>query len=193
MRHQYIIVMIAAIAITFTLGSGSPAHAAKAGGVNIPDTATIDGTSIPLNGAGVRTKFGFKVYAGGLYLPKKATSAKAAIEMDGPKRVLLHFIYKKVDRKKLVKGWRKGFEKNLSKSEHAVLATKIDKFCTMFSDTIKGETYHFDYIPGTGTRIYRNDQLKGTIEGEDFMRGLLLIWIGDKPAHKKLKRGMLAG
>jgi hypothetical protein len=173
-----------------------PVYAAEAvtvADLELPDKAAVGERELVLNGAGLRTKLGFKVYAGALYLPKRATTPESVIGMAGPKRMHLHFIYRKVARKKLVRGWRDGFFKNLADKEHDELHSRIDRFCALFDDTLRGETYTFDYIPGQGTQIFHNGKLRTTIEGEDFMKGLMLIWLGDRPAHKGLKRSLLGG
>ena len=182
--------IVFALAFVFTVAA-LPAHAAKVEGVTLPDTIEVGKTTLNLNGAGVRTKFFMDIYVGALYLPQKATDAKSAIAMDGPKRVHLHFVYKNVSKKKATNAWREGFQDNLSKAEHEAIAKRIERFCDIFNDTKSGETYSFDYLPGMGTQVYHNGQLKDTIEGEDFMRGLLLIWIGDQPAHTGLRSYML--
>lgn len=36
-----------------------------------------------------------------------------------------------------------------------------------------------------------NGELKGTIEGDDFVTALLRVWLGAKPPTEDLKNGML--
>ncbi|MDQ1362683.1 MAG: hypothetical protein QG652_543, partial [Pseudomonadota bacterium] len=62
-----------------------------------------------------------------------------------------------------------------------------DYFATMKS----GDVIYLDYIPGKGTRLSINNQLRGFIEGADFYRAALKVWIGDHPAQLPLKQGML--
>jgi hypothetical protein len=45
-------------------------------GVKMEDTIDFRGAKLELNGAGVRYKAVFKVYAAGLYLTKKASTAE---------------------------------------------------------------------------------------------------------------------
>ncbi len=49
-------------------------------------------------------KFFVKVYVGALYLPKIMTSVDAVLDETGPKCVLMHFLYKKVEGYKLADG-----------------------------------------------------------------------------------------
>jgi len=168
-------------------------EAAIVADVELPDSVTVGGEELVLNGAGLRTKFGFKVYAGALYLPARAYTSGSAVRMDGPKRITMHFIYKNSPGGKLVKGWREGFRNNLTIEEQDALHSRIDRFCDLFGDTSRGETYTFDYIPGLGTQVYQNGRIRTTIEGDDFMRALMLIWLGKEPAQESLKRAMLGG
>ena len=48
-------------------------------GVGFDEQTQLDGQRLVLNGAGLRTKFFFKVYAAGLYLPEHARSTDAVL------------------------------------------------------------------------------------------------------------------
>lgn len=172
----------------------APVHAAKVAGVNLDDSVQLaaGGPKLVLNGAGIRKKFFVKVYVGALYLPKKVTSVDAVLNETGPKRVLMHFLYKKVEGYKLADGWTEGFESN-SKSEMGRLKARLDDFNKLFTDVKKGDVILLDYLPGQGTRVTIKGQEKGTIPGEDFNRALLKVWLGPKPADSGLKGAMLGG
>mgnify|MGYP000952806900 FL=1 len=65
-----------------------PVNAASdVAGVKFEDNEQVAGQAAVLSGAGLRTRLMIKVYAMGLYLPKKATDAAAAISGNGAKRV----------------------------------------------------------------------------------------------------------
>jgi hypothetical protein len=64
-------------------------HAASLAGVTLPDTAQVGGTTLVLNGLGLRTKFVVKVYVAGLYLDKKSADADAIIKADAPKQIVM--------------------------------------------------------------------------------------------------------
>ena len=56
----------------------------------------------------------------------------------------------------------------------------------------RGSVIALDYVPDVGTRVTLNGQPKGEpIDGEDFYRGLLKIWLGDDPVDKSLKKALL--
>jgi hypothetical protein len=57
----------------------------------------------------------------------------------------------------------------------------------------KGGVVYLDYLPGTGTRVTVNGEVKITIKGEEFFQSLLRIWIGKKPVDGRLRDAMLGG
>ena len=187
-----IIVVIVTSALLLSSGS---LHAREFGGVNLPDKIALPDTTktVQLNGVGYRKKFFVKVYIGALYTEKMARSRDEVIALDGPNRVLMHILHDEISSEKLVNAWNEGFEENLSDDGLEKLRPQIDKFNAMFPTVKKGDVIHIDYIPGTGTRVTINDEQKGVIAGKDFNPALLDIWLGDKPADKKLKKAMLGG
>jgi len=169
------------------------ATAAELSGVFVDDEIkTSAGETLVLNGIGLREKFWVDVYVGALYLPSKSTDVAEILSRPGPWRVQLDFIYKEVAQEKLIESWREGFEKNQATETLQQLQSRIDQFYGYFDSSVKAkEQYAFDYIPQQGVRVTRNDRQLGLIPGEDFKNALLEIWLGNKPANKKLKKGML--
>ena len=160
-------------------------------GVTVAEQITLAGTPLKLNGAGIRSKFFFDIYVGALYLPEKTQDAETAINMPGPKRVLMHFLYKEVSREKLIDGWNDGFKDNHSREQFKALEPKLDVFNQLFITVKRGDQITLDYLPETGTQVSINKQIKGSIPGEEFYPALLRVWLGKKPADSDLKEGML--
>ena len=172
--------------------ASAPLMAREVAGVTVPEGATLsDGEQLMLNGAGIRTKFFFKIYVGALYLPARVDTPEAVYAAPGGRRVLMHFLYSEIAAKKLVDAWNEGFEANLAEADFARLKPRIDAFDGLFHDVKAGDEMHLDYIPGKGTEVWSGDTLVGTIEGADFQEALMRIWLGKKPADKDLKVGML--
>jgi hypothetical protein len=177
------------LALTAALGS-APALAKELQGVTFPDTATVGGKSVTLNGMGVRVAYIFvKVYVAGLYLTTPTHDATPAIQSDEPKRMLLQFL-RDVTHEEMVNAMREGFAHTAS----AQLQPQVDQFSGFFTQPlVTGSQASFDYVPGTGTTVTIAGQAKGTIPGPEFMRALWGIWLGDKPADSSLKAGLLGG
>lgn len=180
---------IALTLATLLLGA-VPAAAKTVQGVTFPDTATVGGQSVTLNGMGVRVAYIFvKVYVGALYLATPTRDANAAVGTDEPKRVLLQFL-RDVSHEEMVDAMREGFAHTAS----AALQPQVEQFSAFFTQPlVTGSQASFDYAPGTGTTVTIGGQAKGTIPGADFMRALWGIWLGDDPADAKLKAAMLGG
>ncbi len=184
--------LLTLIFLAFTLLT-PPAAGAEVKGVKIPDRATVAGKELVLNGAGVRKKFFFSIYVGALYLPSSTTDAAKAIGMPPPKRVLMHFLYDKVSKEKLVHGWEEGFRKNQSKEELEKLRARLDAFNALFTDVKEGDEVVIDFLPDGRTTVSINGSARGSVEGEDFQQALLAVWLGRKPADAGLKEKMLKG
>lgn len=161
--------------------------------VTLPDTVKLDGTdvSLQLNGMGYRTKFIFNIYVGALYTEKKVESRDAVQALKGPKRVVMHMVYDEVNREKITNGWNEGFKENNSDEQMEKLRARLDTFNSYFPDLKENDVMFYDYIPGKGTRVTINGDVKGVIEGADFYAALLDVWLGEEPADEDLKEAML--
>ncbi len=169
------------------------ASAAELAGVFVKDEIkSVDGQTLILNGIGLREKFWIDVYVGSLYLPARSNDVAEILSRPGPWRVQLDFIYKEVTKDQMIDTWREGFEKNQSADTLARLQQRIDQFYGFFTGVVMAkDQYAFEYIPGQGVLGTRNEKELGLIPGEDFKNALLEIWLGNHPADKKLKKGML--
>ena len=172
---------------------GMPANALELAGVMVQETIkTDDGTTLQLNGAGIRTKLFFDIYVGQLYMEKPSASAAEVVAADGKKRIVMHFLYKEVTKDKLVDAWNEGFEANNSSEDVAKLKERIEQFNALFEDVKKDDVIVLDFEPATGTAVTIKGQKKGAIPGKDFNDAMLKIWIGDEPVTKSLKEQMLS-
>lgn len=161
-------------------------------GVSLPDEVTVGDATLVLNGMGLRKKFVVKVYAAGLYLPSKTSDAGAAVQSDGAKKIVMHFLTNKATKKKMDAAWLEGFEAN-SPSEFGALEGRVKTFAGLFDDMKDGDVIEMTIIPGGGTSVLLNGKDKGVIEGDDFGAALLKVWLGDHPPTEDLKTGMLGG
>jgi len=182
---------IVTIAITVLLSFHVSAK--EVAGITIPEKIKISGSDkvLMLNGAGIRSKFFFDIYIGALYLEQLTGEAKNAVVLPGVKRVTMHFLYKEVEKEKLIEGWNDGFKNNNEATQLKTLQVRLEKFNSFFQTAYKGDVINLDYLPGVGTHMYLNNQLKGIIAGDDFYRALLKVWLGDEPADSGLKDAML--
>jgi hypothetical protein len=174
-----------------------PAAAAEVAGVKVADTIDVDGKTLVLNGAGVRTKtfLKVKVYVGALYLPQKSADAAAVVALDAPK-VLRLTLLRDVDKASMLTAFRDGIESN-SPGQGAALAPRLklveDGFPPEFKEK---QVLVVRYVPGQGTTVGVEGEKGVTIPGKDFADAIFRIWLGPKPTDgglEDLKEALLSG
>lgn len=171
------------------------AFAVTLAGVDMPDRASVGANNLLLNGAGIRTRFMFKVYVGALYLGEKRATDEAVLADEKPKRLALH-ILRHLEAGELMEALRKGLLANLTADEFAPLAARFVQFTKVFRDVGQvnnGDVITIDYLPGVGTVVGVNGKERWRMQGEDFYRGMLKIWLGNKPVQEDLKKELLGG
>jgi len=172
------------------------AVAADVGGIKLDDKTRLDagGPELVLNGAGIRTRFVVKVYVAGLYLAERKAAAADAIAVGGPKRVSITML-RDVGAQQFNEALVDGFRANNSAADVEKLKGPLDELSVIMNalgEAKKGSVIALDFVPGTGTRVQVDGAPKGKpIAGDDFYRGLLRIWLGDKPVDADLKKGLL--
>lgn len=188
---------LTAAALAFLLASTlcMPSHAAReVAGVRFEDQATLANQALVLNGAGVRVKMIIKVYAVGLYLPRKDSAPAAILNQPGPKSVRIVML-RNVTAEALTEALIQGIVDNVSASERRVLQSRLEELEAAMmgaGEAAKGALIQLDYLPGVGTRVTMGGKPLGKdIAGEDFYRALLKIWLGEKPSDRSLKGDLL--
>ena len=169
-------------------------QAVEVEGVKFDTQTQVASSELALNGAGLRKKVFFKVYAMGLYLAEKQTDADAILTAKGGKRIAITLL-RDLTAQQFVDALQEGIVDNHSEAEMAALQDRI----TQFSETMlgigeakTGTVVLIDWLPESGTQLLVGGQAKGTpIAGEDFYRALLKIWIGNKPVQDDLKQALL--
>ena len=183
--------LIALLLLALTL----PAFAAlEVAGVKFDDKAKVGAGDTVINGAGMRKRAFFKVYAIGLYLPQKAASAADAINAKGAKRIAIVTL-RDLTAEEFADALIAALKNNHDEAALKALQPKIDQFrSTMLTlgNAPEKSVVNLDWLPDSGTRLTFNGAAKGAdISGEDFYRALLRIWLGDKPAQDDLKEQLL--
>jgi Chalcone isomerase-like len=176
--------------------AATTAAVTEVAGVKYDNAITLGGTPIVLNGAGVRYKAIFKVYAAGLYLPKKTKVVSEALGQPGAKRIHITML-RDIDANELGKLFSRGIEDEIPKNDFAKLVPSIIRMSNIFSEykTLKsGDTFTIDWLPGKGTVI----TIKGKVDGEpmkepEFFTAMLSIWLGKTPPDYKLKEALMQG
>jgi hypothetical protein len=186
-----------ALGVLLSMAAALPAQAdtVDLAGVKYETVETVGGAKLQLNGAGVRYKAIFKVYAAGLYLPTKMGTPEAIYAATSvPRRVHITML-REIDGNELGKLFTQGMEKNSPREIFAKSINGTIKMADLFSKRKKlasGDSFSVDWIPGTGTVISVNGKAElEPIKEPEFYTALMSIWLGPSPADNQLKDALL--
>jgi hypothetical protein len=183
-----------AIALVIATAAPAQAKAAEVAGVAFEPSAQVAGETLQLNGAGLRERFFVEVYAAGLYVPQRTSSAGALLAQEGPRRVVIAML-RDVGADQFSVAISDGLAANHTPAQLASLSKQIEAFqanLAAIGEARSGDRIHFDYTPAAGTRILVNGAQKGAaIPGPELYRAVLRVWLGDAPVDAGLKRALL--
>ncbi|GAB4528787.1 MAG: hypothetical protein Tsb0020_45840 [Haliangiales bacterium] len=179
------------LALALVAVGAAPALAGSHEGVTMPDNVTVEGTSLVLNGMGLReaTMFKVDVYVAGLYLEKKSSNGDAIVKARSAKRIHLQF-KRDVDRDDMVKALEGAFNKNAG-SKKSALSGEMKTFKSWLTKLDEGDTMTFSYAPDKGLMVDINGKRKGTIAGDDFASVIFAGWLGKNATDKDLRKQLL--
>lgn len=191
---MYLFRPVLAATLALFVGAAAMAATIDIAGVKVEDSATVAGTKLQLNGAGIRYKGPFKVYVGELYTTTKVKSWEELMAAPGPKRLTL-VMTREVEAGPFGKLLTRGMEDNNPKSEMSKLVPGLIRMSEIFTTQkvlVPGDVIHTDWIPGTGMVV----TVKGKVQGEpfkepEFFKAMMGIWLGSQPAYWKLKDNLL--
>jgi hypothetical protein len=167
-----------------------PVAAAEIAGVKIEDKTRVADTELSLSGAGLRRRAFFQVYAVGLYVQDRKADP---ISQPGPKRVQIHML-RDVGADTFTEALADGIKANHSEAETKALEPRVKQLGATIAEikeAKKGMTIALDWNASATQVVIDGKPAGQPIEGEDFYRALLKIWLGDKPVQDDLKKALL--
>lgn len=177
------------IALSFLLFLPCSVSAVEIAGVAVAPAVSAGGKTLQLNGAGVRKKFFFTIYVGALYTERKASSAGQLLADPGEKLVRMTFVYKRVEKEKIVETFAEGLANN---SPDTARSAEAKAFLSWFTaDFVAGDTVDISLSPDGTVAAAHNGKVLGTARSPSLARAVLRIWFGDKPGDAGLMKGML--
>lgn len=176
-------------ALLLTVVMAGSASALEVAGVNLEPAVTINNQALKLNGYGLRKKLFIKVYIGSLYTSRPFTAASAALSDSSDKLIRMNFLHSKVDKEKIIDAFSEGFSNN---SPDLAGSAEVKKFLSLFTaDFIRGDVVDLKLGADGAVSASHNGRQLGTVSSTKLARGVLAIYLGDKPADEALKKGML--
>ena len=175
-----------------------PAQALEVAGVNFQPQSQVKGTTLILNGAGVRQQAASPLYTAGLYLEHKATTPEEALQTKGAKQVRVVML-RDINSNEFSDLLSKGLVSNSSNDELSNLIPEIMDLGTLIAERGKlraGDSFVIDWNAANGTtiRVNQRGSRKPAIEvfaKPDLIVALMRIWLGTRPADAGLKAALL--
>ena len=179
-----------AIAVLWSMPSAAP-------GLTVQDkeyqaTVTEGGKTLKLVGAGVRKKWGFKVYTMGAYSESGSCDAESIVGKDEAKYLRLVML-RNVSAEKMGNTISESFKEHMPAGGSAELKQQGETFKGYFKDECsEGTVLEFTYVPGTGTTLKQNGKVLGPVlTGSAFHHVLWDIYFGKDTCCSGLKEGIL--
>lgn len=183
--------LMAGLLLSLALSS-SPALCADVAGIQIEEKTRLGAQELLLNGAGLRSKLFFKVYVAALYLPQKNSNAAAIIQAQFPRRMNLRMM-RDVEGDALLTALKEGLHDNHTEAELSALQPGIAQLEKIFQSVglaREADLIQIDFT-GEGLSVTVNGRLRGKVADEALARGLMKVWLGDKPVEASLKKALL--
>ena len=161
-------------------------------GVTLPDTYTVDGQTLVLNGIGIRrvTIFRVRIYVAGLYLPRPSHDAAAILASHGPKVLRLQFIHSG-SKAQVEKQYREGEAENCSHGECAASdRADFERLVAAAPAVEPGDTSTYIFTD-KGVKVLANSKVIGDFADVDLAHQLLRGFIGDHPPTQSLRNALL--
>ncbi len=170
------------------------AQAVDLAGVKFEPQIMLGGQALQLNGAGIRYKAIFKVYAAGLYLASKASTTDAVLAAPGAKRIHV-VLLRTIDANEFGKILSAGIQNNATREEFIAALPGIQRMgeaSSQYKQLVAGDTLTVEWLPGTGTTLYVKGKPEvGPYKEPAFFNAMAKIWLGKSPADPLLKEALL--
>ncbi len=182
----------ALVAALLGIVGSSTLSAAECIGITFPEEEEFANVPMVLNGMGIRkaTMLNIQVYVAALYLPERSDNGASILESDEPWHLDLHFV-RDVDADDARSAMQEYFEDSASDQVES-FQDRIDQLNAIMPDLKNGDVLHFTST-GDGVEVGLDRMGEITIEGDDFAKVLLAIWVGENPPNPSLKEGVLGG
>lgn len=170
----------------------SGAAAATLDGTTFPDTYTVDGQSLALNGLGLRTLtiFRVRIYVAGLYLAHPSHDAAAILNSPEPKVVRLQFIHSG-SKAQVEHEYRQGEANNCGHGECAPSdEADFEKLVAAAPAVEPGDTSTYVFT-AKGVKVFANKEMIADFADVDLARHLLWSFIGNHPPSEALRSALL--
>ncbi len=173
-------------------GLAGKARAMDVGGISVPDTYAVDGTTLRLNGAGVRTLtlLEVKVYVAALYLTQPMHDARAIEASPRPKVLTLRFLHEG-SKAQVERQYRAGEQENCGGGGCAAAdGPDFERLIALAPAVKVGDSTTYIFT-AQGVTVLANDRVLAKFTNPDLGLRLLNGFLGATPPSRTLRAALL--
>lgn len=199
-RHLGVVLVLMSLSGVLSWPAGvcaaGQAQAASLEGQRFDDTMVLSGRTLRLNGLGLRGVAWIKAFVAGLYLSAPSKDVAQILAMPGPKRLRLKIMLEAPSHE-LTKSLTSRIRKYEPAQAQAAMSERLTRLAGQI-DSLGvlhvGDVLDLDFVPDSGVNLRLNDKPVGMpVAGDDLYRAVLKIFVGDHPADRRMKEGLLRG
>jgi len=166
------------------------ARAVELDGMQLPDAVEADGTTLRLNGYGLRTysMLGIHIYVAALYLQHPSTDPEQIIRSPETKLMIVKF-ERSISADAARKAWRDGLENNCE-APCQLNPGDVAQFLAEMPAMHAGDNYSLLFT-SHGATVSVSGQQIGVVSQPEFAEAMLATFLGPRPASPKLKQELL--
>ena len=150
-----------------------------------PATMTVGDVTLERKGVSQLTVgYIFKVYEAAFYQPAEAGPGDALADI--PRHLEIDYL-RAISREDFIKAADDMLSEQHDPEVIRSIQAGIDQINLLYQDVRKGDRYALTYIPGVGTTLAFNSEVKGVIQGSEFARIYFSIWLGENNPYKSFR------
>ncbi len=149
---------------------------------------SFSNNNMVLLGSALKKFLTFRVVTVDLYIADEYK--REDVLSDIPKRIEVNY-HVNIAKHELDRATIKGIKQNFNQEQLAALMPRINQINSYYPDIKSGDQIAVTYLPGLGSQVQFNGQIKGIVSGGDFAKAFFSIWIGENPVDKNAKLKLL--
>ncbi len=195
MPRLFLVLLLMVVPATFNATAQTLREPAT--GVEFPIQTSAYGKTFTITGAGVRKRWGFKVYAIASYYEagqlNKGRDIATQLIMDNASKLVTMQLVRNLEAAKLRDAFAEGLAKTLPNyAANPALKRDVDTLLNAFTDVKTGDKLQLIWIQGGDVYVTFKGAERARFKNALLASGIWQIWLGSNPVSTDLKKSLVA-